>query len=44
MVGDPSGKAKKDMLGEDELNRNVLGIKKQLQQLPEFRPFPRQCC
>lgn len=39
MVGDPSGKSEeRNMLGEDELNRNVLGIKKQLQQYLNFDP------
>ncbi|MEQ1553349.1 MAG: tyrosine--tRNA ligase [Ferruginibacter sp.] len=37
MVGDPSGKSEeRNMLSEDVLNKNVVGIKKQLQQFLDF--------
>ncbi len=37
MVGDPSGKsAERNLLDEDALNKNVEGIKKQLQQFLDF--------
>ena len=39
MVGDPSGKSEeRNMLSEEELNRNVAGIKAQLEQFLNFDP------
>jgi tyrosyl-tRNA synthetase len=37
MVGDPSGKAdERNLLGEEVLNKNVAGVKKQLEQFLDF--------
>jgi tyrosyl-tRNA synthetase len=37
MVGDPSGKSEeRNLLSEDVLNRNVVGVKKQLEQYLDF--------
>ena len=37
MVGDPSGKSEeRNMLSEDELNKNVIGVQKQLEQFLNF--------
>ena len=39
MVGDPSGKSEeRNLLDEDILNRNVSGIKKQLEKYLDFNP------
>ncbi len=41
MVGDPSGKsAERNLLGEDELEANVAGIRKQLERFLDFAPSP----
>jgi len=41
MVGDPSGKsAERNLLGEEELRKNVEGIKNQLMQFLDFTPGP----
>src|SRR5580700_5955192 len=39
MVGDPSGKSEeRNLLDEETLNRNLAGIKKQLEQYLDFSP------
>ncbi len=39
MIGDPSGKSKeRNLLDEENLNRNILGIKNQLAQYLDFDP------
>src|SRR3984893_11492163 len=39
MVGDPSGKSgERNLLDEDTLNRNLSGIKKQLEKYLDFDP------
>jgi tyrosyl-tRNA synthetase len=41
MVGDPSGKsAERNLLGDDELNANLAGIRKQLSRFLDFKPGP----
>ncbi len=41
MVGDPSGKsAERNLLDEDALNKNVAGIKKQLEKFLDFNTGP----
>ncbi len=41
MVGDPSGKsAERNLLDEDALNKNVAGIKKQLEKFLDFNAGP----
>jgi tyrosyl-tRNA synthetase len=41
MVGDPSGKsAERNFLGDDELEANLAGIRKQLSRLIDFSPGP----
>ncbi len=39
MVGDPSGKSEeRNLLSEEELNKNVAGVKKQLEKFLDFNP------
>jgi tyrosyl-tRNA synthetase len=39
MVGDPSGKSEeRNLLSEEQLNTNILGIKKQLEKFLDFSP------
>jgi len=39
MVGDPSGKSEeRNMLSEEELNKNILGVKSQLEKFLNFDP------
>jgi tyrosyl-tRNA synthetase len=39
MVGDPSGKSEeRNLLSEEQLNMNILGVKKQLEQFLDFNP------
>jgi len=41
MVGDPSGKSvERNLLGDDELNANLAGIRKQLSRFLDFTPGP----
>src|SRR6185312_2010012 len=41
MVGDPSGRsAERNLLGDDELNANLAGIRKQLSRFLDFTPGP----
>jgi tyrosyl-tRNA synthetase len=41
MVGDPSGKsAERNLLGDDELNANLAGIRQQLARFLDFTPGP----
>jgi len=41
MVGDPSGKSiERNLLGDDELDANVAGIRKQLERFLDFAPGP----
>src|SRR5215471_19357402 len=41
MVGDPSGKSvERNLLGDDELDANVAGIRKQLERFLEFGRAP----
>ena len=44
MVGDPSGKSEeRNMLSEETLNRNVLGVKEQLYKFLDFRESTSNC-
>jgi len=41
MIGDPSGKSvERNLLGDDELDANVAGIRKQLERFLDFAPGP----
>jgi tyrosyl-tRNA synthetase len=41
MVGDPSGKSvERNLLGDDELDANVAGIRRQLERFLDFAPGP----
>src|SRR5215831_1163622 len=42
MVGDPSGKSEeRNLIGEEQLNKNVIGIKAQLEKFLDFSPERR---
>ena len=44
MVGDPSGKSEeRNMLSEETLNKNVLGVKEQLYKFLDFRESTSNC-